>query len=154
GQPERAIAFLRRVEVTPADIADDDLSGAGSIIHLAAPEAAPIDAFCAQLSQLLPGPTRTSVLRGVVRPPVFTGAAMHDFAYAHQVLQQPGTVMPEAFLVPLKKSPEWWAMDWMQRHTYLLPRYDDGGRMVSRGHALAAAPGIACLMRRTYRNAT
>jgi len=79
---------------------------------------------------------------------------MHNFAYAHQVLQQPGTVMPEAFLVPLKKSAEWWAMDWMQRHTHLLPRFDDGGRMLSHGHALAAAAGISCLMRRTYRNAT
>ena len=62
--------------------------------------------------------------------------------------------MPNAFLVPLSKSAAWWAKDWMERHTYFLPRYDDGGRMISEGHALAAAAGIPCLLRRTYRNAT
>src|SRR5206468_30330 len=35
-----------------------------------------------------------------------------------------------------------------------LPRYDDQGRMLSEGHALAAEAGIACLLRRTYRSAT
>jgi hypothetical protein len=59
--------------------------------------------------------------------------------------------MPNAFLLPLKKLPEWWAKDWMERHTYFLPRYDAGGRMVSEGHALAASAGIPALMRRTYR---
>lgn len=40
----------------------------------------------------------------------------------------------------------------MERHTYFLPRYDDAGKMQSQGHALAAAPGIACLLRRTYKS--
>ena len=41
----------------------------------------------------------------------------------------------------------------MERHTYFLPRYEDG-RMVNEGHALASAAGIACLMRRTYKHET
>lgn len=36
----------------------------------------------------------------------------------------------------------------MERHTYFLPRYDDTGAMQNQGHALAAAQGIACLLRR------
>jgi hypothetical protein len=84
---------------------------------------------------------------------LYTGNAMHNFAYAHRVLQQPGTLMPNAFLVPLSKTAAWWDKGWMERHTYFLPRYDDSGRMVNEGHALAAAAGIACLMRRTYKNA-
>lgn len=79
---------------------------------------------------------------------------MHNFAYAHQVLQQPGPAMPNAFLVPMIKTAEWWAKNWIERHTYFLPRYDEAGRMVSQGHALAAADGIPYLMRRTYRNPT
>ena len=39
----------------------------------------------------------------------------------------------------------------MERHTYMLPRYDDAERMVSQGHALAAEAGIPCLLRRTYK---
>src|SRR5260370_9131421 len=75
----------------------------------------------------------------------YTSSAMFNFAYAHRVLQQPGTVMPHAFLVPMSKTPDWWKKDWMERHTYFLPRYDDSGRMLNEGHALAAAAGIAGL---------
>jgi hypothetical protein len=92
------------------------------------------------------------VLKGIVRPPMYTGNAMHNFAYAHQVIQHPGSAMPSAFLVPMRKTAEWWAKPWMERHTFFLPRYDDSGKMVHEGHALAASAGIACLMRRTYRN--
>ena len=57
--------------------------------------------------------------------------------------------MPNAFLLPLRKLPEWWAKDWMERHTYFLPRYASG-RMTHEGHALAAAAGVESLVRRTY----
>ena len=40
----------------------------------------------------------------------------------------------------------------MERHTYFLPRYDDGGRMANEGHALATEAGIPHLLRRTYRH--
>jgi hypothetical protein len=42
----------------------------------------------------------------------------------------------------------------MERHTYFLPRYDDAGRMVNEGHALATEAGIASLLRRTYKSET
>jgi hypothetical protein len=93
------------------------------------------------------------VLGGVVRPKTYTGAAMNTFAYAHAVVPQPGRVMPNAFLIPMSKTAAWWAKDWMERHTYFLPRYDDDGRMTSEGHALASAAGIPCLLRRTYKSA-
>jgi hypothetical protein len=106
------------------------------------------------VAHLLGSALKPLVLSGVVRPTKYTGNAMHNFAYAHQVIQQSGGVMPNAFLIPMSKTPEWWAKGWMERHTYFLPRYDDAGRMVNEGHALASAPGIACLMRRTYRSET
>ena len=61
--------------------------------------------------------------------------------------------MPHAFIVPIAKTPEWWAKSWMERHTYFLPRYDEQGHMIAEGHALTAAAGIPHLMRRTYKNA-
>jgi hypothetical protein len=60
--------------------------------------------------------------------------------------------MPNAFFVPMSKTPDWWRKDWMERHTYFLPRYDDAGRMINEGHALATEAGIACLLRRTYKS--
>ena len=152
GHPDEAIAFLRRVRATPAAIVDDDLLNADAVVHVASKTAAPVAEFCAEATRLLGPAIKPQVLSGVVRPKNYTGAAMNNFAYAHAVAQQPGAVAPNAFLVPMSKTRAWWAKDWMERHTYFLPRYDDAGRMVNEGHALAAAVGIACLMRRTYKH--
>ena len=152
GHPEHAIAFLRGAGAAPADLADEALRGADAIVHVASSAATRIDAFCAEAERQL-ATAAPYVLRGVVKPNRYTGGAMHEFAYAHQVAQQPGRAMPNAFLVPLRKTAEWWAKDWMERHTHILPRYDESGRMTHQGHALAAAAGIPCLMRRTYKHA-
>jgi hypothetical protein len=151
--PPAAVAFLRRVSATPADIADDALLHADAVVHVASPTAGPVAEFCAELTRLLAPAITPLVLGGVVRPMSYSGNAMHNFAYAHRVVQQPGPVMPNAFLVPLSKTAAWWEKGWMERHTYFLPRYDDSGRMMSEGHALAAAAGIPRLLRRTYKNA-
>ncbi|MGH2585370.1 MAG: hypothetical protein ACRDJE_10700 [Dehalococcoidia bacterium] len=153
GHPSEAIAFLRRAGATPAGIADEDLLHADAVVHVASPTAERVTEFCAELSRLLGPAIEPHLLRGVVRPANYTGTAMYNFAYAHQVVQQPGTVAPNAFLLPLSKTAGWWEKGWMERHTYFLPRYDDSGRMLNEGHALAAAAGIECLMRRTYKNA-
>ncbi len=154
GHPPEAIAFLRRVGATPGPRANDELLRADAVIHVASPTAAPVAEFCAEVTRLLGPAVKPLVLGGVVRPMIYTGNAMHNFAYAHRVVQQSGTVMPNAFLVPMSKTTAWWAKDWMERHTYFLPRYDDEGRMISEGHALAAAAGVPCLLRRTYKHAT
>jgi hypothetical protein len=153
GHPPDAIAFLRRVAATPADIADDSLLGAQAIVHVASATAGLVREFCAELARLLGPGITPRVLDGVVRPTKYTGNAMHNFAYAHQLRQQPAVVTPNAFLVPITKTADWWGKDWMERHTYFLPRYDASGRMLNQGHVLAAAAGMDCLMRRTYWNA-
>lgn len=151
GDPEASYAYLRRVTATPREIPDDALEQADAVIHVAAPAPRPVAEFCAELERVLGPESQARVLRGVVRPPSYTGNAMHNFAYAHRVLQQPGTVMPNAFLVPSSKTSAWWEKAWMERHTYFLPAYDGQGRMSHEGHTLAAAAGIPCLLRRTYK---
>ena len=154
GHPPEAVAFLRRVDATPADVADDGLLQADALIHVASETAEPVAEFCAEVGRLLGPAIGVRVLGGVMRPKHYTSVAMHNFAYAHQVVQQPGTAMPNAFLVPLTKMAGWWEKGWMERHTYFLPRFDESGRMLSEGHALSAAAGIACLLRRTYKHPT
>jgi hypothetical protein len=151
GPPPDTLAFLRRVAATPADIMDDELLRADAVVHVSSARPGPVAEFCAEVARLLGPALKPRVLGGVVRPMIYTGNAMHNFAYAHRVLQQPGPIMPNAFLVPMSKTADWWAKGWMERHTYFLPRYDDAGRMVNEGHALAAEAGIPCLLRRTYR---
>jgi hypothetical protein len=149
---DNAVAFVRRLDVSLGHEADAALSGAQAIVHVASPHAATVEAFRTGLEHLLTGAARITTLAGVVRPARYTGAAMHQFAYAHQLPQQPGHAAPHAFFIPLRKSAEWWRKDWMERHTYILPRYDDDGRMRSKGHALSAEAGVAALMRRTWRH--
>ncbi|HEU4732120.1 MAG TPA: hypothetical protein VFT22_29700 [Kofleriaceae bacterium] len=154
--PALAIGFLRRVSATPppraSDAPDDALLATHAIVHLAAPSPGPLAAACAELTRLIAPADPPRILGGVVRPMSYTGNLMFNFAYAHRVLQQPAAAAPNAFLLPMSKTPAWWAKDWLERHTYLLPRYDAAGRMVSQGHALASAAGVASLMRRTYKH--
>jgi hypothetical protein len=152
--PRESIAFLRRQGATPGDIADDDVLQADAVIHVASQGPDAVAEFCAEAARVLAPAAQVHILRGVVRPKNYTGAAMNNWAYARAVVQQPGPVMPNAFLVPLSKTADWWRKDWMERHTYFLPRYDDAGRMTSEGHALATAAGIPQLLRRTYRSPT
>jgi len=149
-----SFALLRRQAATPADIADEGVLGADWIIHVASKRGEVVDELCEGATKLFATAARARVLRGVVRPKNYTGAAMNNWAYGHAVVQEPGAVMPNAFLCPMSKTAEWWRKDWMERHTYFLPRYDEQGRMVSEGHALATAAGIPCLLRRTYKSLT
>jgi hypothetical protein len=151
---KESVALLRRRTATPGDIADADVLEADAVVHVASPRAEVVARFCAEAPTLLAPALRARVLAGELRPKNYTGAAMDRFAYARAVVQQPAAAMPNAFFVPLSKTAQWWAKDWMERHTYFLPRYDDHGRMISEGHALATAEGIPCLLRRTYRHAT
>jgi hypothetical protein len=80
--PPEAVAFLRRVGATPADITDDGLLRADAVVHVASATAEPVAEFCAQLARLLGPAIEPRVLGGVVRPMIYTGNAMHNFSYA------------------------------------------------------------------------
>jgi hypothetical protein len=156
GEAAGTIAFLRRADAAvPRDLADEGLVHADAVVHLGSPHAGRIAALAAAIEGLLAGTDapRARRLDGVVRPKQYTSASIHDFAYARQVTPQPAAAMPHAWLVPMRKTDAWWQKDWMERHTYFLPRYSDDGRRQSEGHVLAAAAGVACLVRRTYRAA-
>lgn len=152
GEPPASVAYLRRIEATPGRREDGGLLGADAVVHVGAQAEETVAAFREGLLALLGPAVGVFVLAGVVRPTVFTGNALHNFAYAHRVLPQPGRAMPHAFLAPMSKTAEWWRKGWMERHTYFLPRYDEAGNQVREGHALAASAGVDALMRRTYKH--
>lgn len=148
--PVEAISFLRREGATPRDIPDNGVQYAEAIIHVGSQSSDPVMTFCVQARRYLEPHAAVHILSGVVRPRNYTGAAMERWAYGRAVEQRPGPSMPNAFLSPMNKTADWWRKDWMERQTHFLPRYDDAGRMVAEGHALAAAAGIPCLYRRSY----
>jgi hypothetical protein len=152
-----SVAFLRRIDAVAADIPDEGLMSANAVIHIQAWGQTSLSrgltpGVCDALTRLLGSAATIRVLRGAAGPTRYTGGLLHEFAYAHQRTQQPGDAMPHAFLLPMSKTAEWWAKDWMERHTYFLPGYDVRGHMTHPGHVLSAAPGIPHLMRRTYRH--
>jgi hypothetical protein len=149
-----SIAFLRRLDAVAGGLDDENLLGAEWVIHVTSRGGEVVAEFCDEVGRLLKSVALVRVLAGQVRPKNYTGAALNNWAYGRQVTPQPGALMPHAFLVPMSKTAEWWRKDWMERHTYFLPRYDDQGRMLNQGHALAAEAGIAHLLRRTYRHAS
>ena len=148
--PPDAIAFLQRRSAVAREIEDYGVERAGWIIHVASANPDTVMSFCVHAQVLLEPYARVRILSGVVRPKNYTGGAMEKWAYARSMAQQAGATMPNAFLLPMRKTPEWWLKDWMERHTYFLPRYDEKGRMVAEGHALASAAGISCIYRRSY----
>src|SRR5437763_3331470 len=117
GHPPEAVAFLRRVGATPGALADDELLRAEAIVHVASGKAAVVAEFCAEATRLLAPAVKPRVLAGVVRPKDYTSAAMNQFAYAHQRVQERASSMPNAFLLPVRKTAAGWAEDWMRRPT-------------------------------------
>src|SRR3954470_751666 len=119
GHPANAIAYLRRGETGGGQTPDRGVSDADAVLHVASNDPSVVSAACSEIERLLSGRARIRVLAGTVTPTRYTGGAMHDFAYAGQRAQAAGASMPNAFLLPLRKTAEWWAKDWMERHTYL-----------------------------------
>jgi hypothetical protein len=97
---------------------------------------------------IAPGGGTVETLAGVQRPRSYTSYAMTQFAYAPALAPQPGAACPIGVVTPQNKTAAWWAMDWMQRESFFLPRYDAQARLVAKGHALAAAVGIPYIVRR------
>jgi hypothetical protein len=97
---------------------------------------------------LVPRGGTVETLAGVQRPRSYTSHAMTQFAYASAAAPQPGAACPMGVVTPQNKTAAWWAMDWMHRESFFLPRYDAQERLVAKGHAWAAAAGIPCIVRR------
>lgn len=91
-------------------------------------------------------------LAGAVRNPHYTSAEMAQYSTRHAPLRRSGRVAPNAIIVPIKKTGEWWKMTPLERHAFFYPHVDrESGRRV-KGHAEAAERGITTLFRRMYHN--
>jgi hypothetical protein len=127
------------------------ISRADFLIRLEAASPAPLQAYEAGLRALIEARGGwVETLAGVQRPRSYTSYAMTQFAYAPALPPGPGSRFPLGVVTPLNKTSAWWAMDWMRRESFFLPRYDAQGNRVARGHALAAEAGIPCINRRLF----
>jgi len=142
----RATAPAREGEVPDAGI-----SGGNVLIRLEGRVLDPLLVYEGALRSLVErrgGTVRACA--GINKERSYTSYAMTQFAYAHAVPPRPGSVSPVGVVTPQNKTAEWWAMDWMRRESFFLPRYDDWGKIIAKGHALASAAGIPCITRRLF----
>ena len=93
-----------------------------------------------------------TTLSGAVRVPQYTSIDMYAWAYSQAKARSSGRGTQNAIVLPIRKTPEWWAMPAMERHHYFYPHHDRHGGKCVAGHAelgRAAAPKI---FRRVFYN--
>jgi hypothetical protein len=133
------------------DLPHPALSQARCLIRLEGASPAPLLAYEKALRALIvPRGGSVETLVGVQRPRSYTSYAMTQFAYTPALPPGSGKRLPLGVVTPQNKTADWWAMPWMRRESFFLPRYDDRGEMIAKGHALAAEAGIPCINRRLY----
>lgn len=139
---------------TERDVADPGISSADALVRLEGLDLEPLLAYERGLRRILEDHGGAVHARaGVQKERSYTSYAMTQFAYAPAQPPRPGRVCPLGVVTPQDKTAEWWAMDWMRREGFFLPRYDERGRIVAKGHALASAAAIPCVTRRLLHNA-
>jgi hypothetical protein len=133
------------------DLPHPALSQASCLIRLEAASPEPLLAYERGLRDLVaPRGGSVETLAGVQRPRSYTSYAMTQFAYTPALPPGPGRRFPLGVVTPQRKTADWWSMHWMRRESLFLPRYNDRGEMIVKGHALAAEAGIPCINRRLY----
>jgi hypothetical protein len=133
------------------DIRDNGMSRANALIRLEGRTPEPLVGYEEGLRSLVRRcGGEVHVRMGVQKPRSYTSHAMTQFAYAHARAPASGDGHPLGVVTPQNKTGEWWEMDWMRRESFFLPRYDEDGTMLAKGHALASAPGIPCINRRLF----
>jgi hypothetical protein len=131
------------------DIPNPKMSGANVLIRLECETPEPLEIYEKGLRDLVEGRGgEVETLTGVQRPRSYTSHAMTQYAYVPALPPGPGARYPLGVVTPQNKNDLWWRMDWMRRESFFLPRYDDEGNIISKGHALAADAGIPCICRR------
>lgn len=131
------------------DLPHPAMSKAHGLIRLEAAALEPLLQYEKELRGLIEsrgGAVET--LAGVQRPRSYTSYAMTQFAYEHALPPGPGAEYPLAAVTPMNKTDAWWAMDWMHRESFFLPRYDEKENLVAKGHAWVCEVGIPCITRR------
>jgi len=133
------------------DLPHPAMSTASALVRLEGATLAPLLAYEKGLQTLIESRGGSvEVLAGVQRPRSYTSYAMTQFAYAPALPPGPGSRFPLGVVTPQNKTEAWWTMPWMRRESLFLPRYDEQGNILAKGHALAAEAGIPCINRRLY----
>ena len=91
-------------------------------------------------------------LDGAVRTPQYTSAEMYAYAFKGATARMSGRLQRNVIILPIRKTPEWWEKNALDRHAYFYPHTDSLSGTRVKGHARAAEAGISTIYRKLYYN--
>jgi len=92
------------------------------------------------------------VLDGALRTPRYSSPEMLHYSTKGAPPRRSGRASRNAIIVPIRKTPEWWQKNALERHAFFYPHIDRASACPVKGHAVAAEKGIPALFRRVYYN--
>jgi hypothetical protein len=131
---------------------DSAIAAAGHVVHVTAKYRARLEAVAAELGRRLGDGAEIISLEGADRPPRYTSAELHDFANRPAAVRTTGKASPNAVILPISKTEQWWQKPALERQTYFYPHTDRDSGCDVPGHATAAAEGIPTIYRHLYHN--
>ena len=151
GGRESAIETIQLlVNDAPRDC-DQGIQSAQRVAQVSAKYRPRLDEVEKEFRRRLGDSVRVRTLDGATQVPRYTSAELHERAYAKAVCRQTGDTTPNAIILPMSKSAEWWEMQALERHQYFYPHTTQHGHKV-KGHAVAAEEGVSTIFRRLYHN--
>ena len=149
GSPQETIQFLVGEGSAGADSA---IAAARYVVQITGKYRPRLQEAEAELRRRLADHAGVTSIEGAERAPRYTSAELHDFAYRRAAVRRSGRSAPHAFILPLRKTADWWSKPALERHAYFYPHVDAETGCPAAGHARAAEPGIATIFRRLYHN--
>lgn len=89
---------------------------------------------------------------GAARALTYTSAETQAWAYGAAKERASGRYLPNAIVLPIRKSAEWWAMSSMERHQYFYPHHDRQTGQCAVGHAEIGREAAPLICRRVFHN--
>ena len=144
--PHETIQFF--VAANPRGL--EGLAGARYVIQISSKYRPRLADAEVELRRRLGAHAQLVALDGATRVPHYTSAEMHAYAYKCAMVRTTGRLARNAIIIPIRKTPEWWAMTPLERHTYFYPHTNPVTHQPAKGHALAAEAGIQLVYRQIY----
>lgn len=130
----------------------EGIASAGFVVHVSAKYRPRLEEVEKEFRRRLSDMTRIRAVDGALQAPRYTSAEMYEHAYRHAACRKPGQTTPNAIILPLSKSSEWWSLGPLARHQYFYPHENADHGPAAKGHAMAAEEGVRTIFRRVYHN--
>ena len=92
------------------------------------------------------------MVEGCLRVPQYSSASISTLAHEQARSHGTGRSMPNAIILPMRKTAEWWAMPELERHQYFYPHHDRTSHTCVPGHAAIGRDAAPHIYRKLYHN--